>query len=111
MRPKPPELTISGDLFRARLDQIINRSTRRCGLRRRSTGAGSMTKWRRCSATKAGLACRRVLRSGFVLLKQIYGLSDEQVCDRWTESPYFQYFTGEEFFRHEFPHERSDLTH
>jgi IS5 family transposase len=28
------------------------------------------------------------------------------VCD-----PYFQYFTGEEFFQHAFPHERSDLSH
>jgi IS5 family transposase len=28
------------------------------------------------------------------------------VCD-----PYFQYFTGEEFFQHVFPHERSDLSH
>jgi IS5 family transposase len=25
--------------------------------------------------------------------------------------PYFQHFTGEEFFQHEFPHERSDLSH
>src|SRR5947209_7286431 len=24
---------------------------------------------------------------------------------------YFQHFTGEEFFQHEFPHERSDLSH
>ena len=33
------------------------------------------------------------------------------VCERWVHDPYFQYFTGEEFFRHEFPHERSDLSH
>jgi IS5 family transposase len=25
--------------------------------------------------------------------------------------PYFQYFTGEEFFQHAYPHERSDLSH
>jgi transposase, IS5 family len=25
--------------------------------------------------------------------------------------PYFQHFTGEEFFQHEFPHKRSDLSH
>ena len=25
--------------------------------------------------------------------------------------PYFQFFTGEEFFQHTFPHERSDLSH
>src|ERR1700747_318406 len=40
-----------------------------------------------------------------------FALSDEQVCERWVYDPYFQYFTGEEFFRHAFPHERSDLSH
>jgi transposase, IS5 family len=34
-----------------------------------------------------------------------------QVCERWVYDPYFQYFTGEEFFQHAFPHERSDLSH
>ena len=33
------------------------------------------------------------------------------VCERWVYDPYFQYFTGEEFFQHAFPHERSDLSH
>jgi hypothetical protein len=28
-----------------------------------------------------------------------YGSSDEGVCERWVHDPYFQYFTGEEFFR------------
>jgi hypothetical protein len=32
------------------------------------------------------------------LLKQIYGLSDEGVCERWVYDPYFQFFTGKEFF-------------
>jgi IS5 family transposase len=48
---------------------------------------------------------------GLLLLKHIYGLSDEGVCERWVHDPCFQHFTGEEFFQHEFPHERSDLTH
>jgi hypothetical protein len=48
---------------------------------------------------------------GLLLLKHIYALSDEGVGDRWVYDPYFQYFTGEEFFQHVFPHERSDLTH
>jgi hypothetical protein len=26
------------------------------------------------------------------LLKHIYGLSDEGVCERWVYDPYFQYF-------------------
>src|SRR5436190_15073201 len=41
----------------------------------------------------------------------MYGLSDEGVCERWVYDAYFQHFTGEEFFQHEFPHERSDLSH
>src|SRR2546430_6387020 len=48
---------------------------------------------------------------GLLLLKHIYGLSDEGVCERWVYDPYFQYFTGAEFFQHTFPHERSDLSH
>lgn len=31
--------------------------------------------------------------------------------ERWVHAPYFQFFTGEEFFQHTFPHERSDLSH
>ena len=41
----------------------------------------------------------------------MFGLSDEGVCERWVYDPYFQHFTGETFFQHTFPHERSDLSH
>jgi IS5 family transposase len=58
---------------------------------------------------RPGIPSRFVI--GLLLLKHIYGLSDEGVCERWIFDPYFQYFTGEEFFQHEFPHERSDLSH
>ncbi len=33
------------------------------------------------------------------------------MCERWVYDPYFQYFTGEEFFQHNFPHERSGMSH
>jgi IS5 family transposase len=42
--------------------------------------------------------------------KHTYDVSDEALCERWVENPYFQYFCGEEFFRHELPFERSSLT-
>ena len=58
---------------------------------------------------RPGIESRFVI--GLLLLKHIYGLSDEGVCERWVYDPYFQHFTGEEFFQHEFTHERSDLTH
>ena len=39
---------------------------------------------------------------GLLLLKHIYGLSDGGICERWVYDPYFQYFTGEDFFQHVF---------
>lgn len=33
------------------------------------------------------------------------------MCERWVHDPYFRCFTGETFFQHAFPHERSGMTH
>ncbi|HEX7938956.1 MAG TPA: IS5 family transposase [Gemmatimonadaceae bacterium] len=111
MRPKKHEMTGSGDLFRARLDQIINMKHELAQL------AGKID-WEFIDGEvvplysdkgRPGIETRFVI--GLLLLKYIYGLSDEGVCERWVYDPYFQHFTGEEFFQHEFPHERSDLSH
>ena len=45
---------------------------------------------------------------GLLLLKHIYGVSDESVSERCVHVPYLQYFTGEEFFQ-QISLERSDL--
>ena len=111
MRPKKHETTGSDDLFRARLDQIINMKHELVQL------AGKID-WDWIDGEIAplysdkgrpGIETRFVI--GLLLLKHIYGLSDEGVCERWVYDPYFQHFTGEEFFQHAFPHERSDLSH
>jgi len=111
MRPKKHETTGEGDLFRARLDQIINMEHELVALARKLD-------WEHLDGQIAplysdkgrpGIATRFVI--GLMLLKHIFGLSDEEVCERWVYDPYFQYFTGEEFFQHRFPHERSDLSH
>src|SRR6202142_2676290 len=111
MRPKKHKTTGSNDLFRARLDQIINMKHELVLL------AGKID-WDWIDGEIAplysqngrpGIETRFMI--GLLLLKHIYGLSDEGVCERWVHDPYFQFFTGEEFFQHEFPHERSDLSH
>jgi IS5 family transposase len=40
--------------------------------------------------------------AGLSILNQSYNLSDEALCERWVENPYFQCFCGEEFFQHRF---------
>ena len=44
-------------------------------------------------------------------MKATYDLSDEAVFQRWTCDPYFQFFSGEAYFQHRVPHERSGLSH
>lgn len=111
MRPKKHQTTGLNDLFRARLDQIIN-------LKHELAQLADKIDWDWIDGEVAplysdkgrpGIETRFAI--GLLLLKHIYGLSDEGVCERWVYDPYFQHFTGEEFFQHAFPHERSDLSH
>ena len=43
-------------------------------------------------------------------LKYQYNLSDEAVVARWTENPYWQHFSGRQFFEHETPVDPSSMT-
>ena len=111
MRPSKTEPDRSDDLFRARLDQIIN-------LQHALVQLASEVDWDWIDEELSSLysehgrpALPTRFMIGLLLLKYIYGLSDEGVCERWVHDPYFQYFTGETFFQHDLPHERSGLTH
>ncbi len=48
--------------------------------------------------------------AGLLILKHMHGLSDEALCARWIENPYFQYFCGEQVFRHDCGFDRSSLS-
>jgi IS5 family transposase len=50
------------------------------------------------------------LVAGLLIIKHMHNLSDEALCARWVENPYYQYFCGEVVFRHELPFDRSSLT-
>jgi hypothetical protein len=50
------------------------------------------------------------LMAGLAILKHTYDLSDEVLCERWVENPYYQYFCGEEFFQHRLVFDRSSMT-
>jgi IS5 family transposase len=61
-----------------------------------------------CEHGRPAIATRRI--AGLHYLKHTYGLSDEQVVQRWAENPYWQYFCGESYFQHELPVNPSSLT-
>ena len=109
MRPRERRDSGQKDLFRARLDQIVDIASARQA-RGRSTGAFSSGGSAR-SIRKAGhppLPTR--LMAGLSILKHMHDLSDEELCARWVENPYYQLFCGEEFFQHKLMFDRSSLT-
>lgn len=111
MRPREREPATHDDMFRARLDQIINMKHALAALAQRIDWAFIDAEIAPLYSDRGrpGIETRFVV--GLLLLKHIHALSDEELCERWVCDPYFQYFTGEEFFQHAFPHERSDLSH
>jgi len=51
------------------------------------------------------------LMLGSLMLKRIYDLGDETLCEAWSMNPYMQYFCGEAHFKHRFPCDPSDFVH
>jgi len=111
MRPKQPEKARHDDLFRARLDQIINMKHELVVLADRVDWAWLDEQLADCFSDQGRPAEPVRFMIGMFLLKHTYALADEQVWERWVQDPYFQYFTGEEFFQHALAHERSGMSH
>lgn len=111
MRPSKQSPDDTGDLFRARLDQIINMRHELVRLAGEIDWAWIDDELSVFYHDNGRPAVPTRFMVGLLLLKHIYGLSDEGVCARWVNDPYFQYFTGETFFQHDLPHERSGLSH
>jgi IS5 family transposase len=111
MRPKERRETGQSDLFRARLDQIVDREHALARLARAIDWGFLEERFGAVYTDDPGrppLATR--LMAGLAILKHMHDLSDEVLCERFIENPYYQLFCGEEFFRHRLPFDRSSLT-
>ena len=111
MRPREQRETGEQDLFRSRLDQIIDTKHALVKLARTIDWRFLEEKFDAVYKDGPGqppLPTR--LMAGLAILKHTYNLSDEAVCELWLENPYYQYFCGEEFFQHRLPLDRSSMT-
>src|SRR5271165_6200206 len=111
MRPKERRDSGQGDLLRSRLDAIIDMDHALVKLARTIDWSFLEQRFGAVYEDKPGrppLPTR--LMAGLAILKHMHDLSDEVLCERWVENPYFQYFCGEEFFQHRLVFDRSSLT-
>ena len=111
MLRKNPKASGQDDLYRSRLEAMID-------LRHGLVRLGRLVDWTGLERDLSKHYCADNgrpggsirLMAGLLLLKELKGLSDEEVCETWRENPYFQYFCGEEFFQHRLPVEPPSLS-
>jgi IS5 family transposase len=111
MRPKERRDGGQTDLLRSRLDAIIDMDHALVKLSRTIDWSFLEQRLGAVYQDKPGrppLPTR--LMAGLAVLKHTYDLSDEVLCERWVENPYYQFFCGEEFFQHRLVFDRSSLT-
>ena len=103
----------SEDLFRSRLDNLVDRRHALIRLAERMPWP-ALEDALKDTLPPAPVAGGRPalpvrLMAGLLYLKHAYDLSDEAVCERWLENPYWQFFTGEVFFQTTLPCDPSSL--
>jgi IS5 family transposase len=100
----------SGDLFRERLDSIIDMGHELVRLSAMVPWSDFEDSFGRFYKPLGRPAKSTRLMVGLHYLKHVYNLSDEQTVARWVENPYWQYFCGLEFFQHSLPIDPSLMT-
>ena len=111
MTPEKPEVHPSPDLFRNRLDNMLNH-------RHELYRLADLIDWSVFDTEFGSLYCpdngcpakATRLMVGLQYLKHVYGVSDEAVVRRWVENPYWQYFCGAIYFEHQLPIDPSSMT-
>ncbi|CDM56852.1 IS5 family transposase [Rhizobium sp. T136] len=110
-KPRERRETGEQDLFRSRLDQIINMKHELVRLAQAIDWPVLEARFGTVYSDGAGMPPLPTrLMAGLAILKHTFSLSDEALCERWVENPYFQYLCGEEFFRHDLSFDRSSMT-
>ena len=113
MQPKERRETGEQDLFRSRLDQIIDLQHALVRLARAIHWRFLEEKFGAVYTDKPGhppLPTRLMAGLPTAVIALVQDLSDEALCEHWIENPYYQYFCGEEFFQHRLVFDRSSLT-
>ena len=111
MTPKKSEKISQDELFRARLDNIID-------LNHELVRASKIIDWKSLEQYFGKDYCQNNgrpaintrLMVGLQMLKALYNLGDEEVLQMWLQNPYWQYFCGMQYFEHKMPIDNSSMT-
>ncbi len=111
MKPKNSPGASHQDLFRLQLSSMID-------MRHELVLLAKSIDWQVLNVTLGASIVSTVgdsalptrLVAGMLYLQHAFSVSDEVLCARWLENPYWQYFCGEVYFQHKFPCHPTSLT-
>jgi len=111
MKSKKTSSINAHDLFRSELVNMLNLRHELCQLSELINWSSLDESFGELFPSDTGCpATPTRLIVGLFYLKAIYNLSDEQLVLRWVENPYWQYFCGEKYLRHDFPIDPSTMS-
>lgn len=110
MRPKKPKKLPQDELFQLRLEVICGPANSLVKLADRIDWDCLDEQFASLYAAAGRPAIPTRMMIGLTLLQSLYGLSEDDVVDRWPENPYWQYLCGETFFQYNPPIARSGLS-
>jgi len=108
---KPKPITEQESLVLIPLKRLINYKHELCQMTHQipwEEFEGSLSKYYRQDFGRPAKSIR--LMVSLLILKQLYNVSDEVVVETWSENPYWQYFSGEEYFQWHLPCDPTELT-
>lgn len=98
------------ELFRSRLESIINLKKPLCTLSTKINWSALENSFTKYYSKDFGRPSKPIrLMVSLLILKHLYNMSDESVVERWSENPYWQYFSGMEYFQWELPCDPTEL--
>lgn len=111
MTPKKSTTNHQEELFRAKLENIIDMS-------HELVKAAKMLNWEALESHFGATYCpnngrpaiNTRLMLGLQMLRCLHDISDEEVLSVWLQNPYWQYFCGMDYFQHKMPIDPSSMT-
>lgn len=110
MRSKCPERKADADLYRARLDNLLDHRHELFQLAEKIDWDGFEEALGRFYKPVGRPAKATRLMVALSYLKHVHDLSDEEVVARWVENPYWQWLSGCDYFQHHPPIDPSLLS-
>ena len=111
MKPKPSSATTQPDLFQTELRSIINLNHPLVKLAEEfNWDAFEQQLHPTYSAVTGAPGINTRLMVSLHFLKHQQDLSDEELVAKWVENPYWQFFSGMQFFSHQPPIDPSSMT-